>query len=69
MTKQQHIEQVTNRIDECDKSYSVYSKKYKISIFALIVLIVIAVAFVIGYFSIKEVLFVYDLVLIFCIVC
>ena len=67
MTKQQHIEQVTKRIDECDKSYSVYSKKYKISIFALIVLIVIAVAFVIGYFSLKEELFAYDWVLIFCI--
>lgn len=67
MTKQQHIEQVTNRIDECDKSYSVYSKKYKISIFALIVLIVIAVAFVIGYFSLKEELFAYDWVLIFCV--
>lgn len=67
MTKQQHIEQVTNRINVCNESYSIYNKKYKISIFALIVLLVIAVAFVIGYFSIKEELFVYDWVLIFCV--
>lgn len=67
MTKQQHIEQVSNRIDECETLYSKYKKKYNIGIISFIVLLIVAVAFFVVYITVKEELFVYDWVLLICV--
>ena len=67
MTKQQHIEQVSNRIDECETLYSNYKKKYNIGIISFIVLLIVAVAFFVVHITVKEELFVYDWVLLICV--
>lgn len=67
MTKQQHIEQVSNRIDECETLYSKYKNKYNIGIISFIVLLIVAVAFFVVYITVKEELFVYDWVLLICV--
>lgn len=67
MTKQQHIEQVTKRIDECENMYSMHKKKYNTSIISFIVLLILAVAFFVVYITVKEELFVYDWLLLVCI--
>lgn len=67
MTKQQHIEQASNRKDECETLYSKYKKKYNISIISFIVLLIVAVAFFVVYITVKEELFVYDWVFLICV--
>lgn len=67
LTKQQHIEQVSNRIDECETLYSNYKKKYNIGIISFIVLLIVAVAFFVVYITVKEELFAYDWVLLICV--
>ena len=67
MTKQQHIEQVTKRIDECENMYSMHKKKYNTSIISFMVLLILAVAFFVVYITVKEELFVYDWLLLICV--
>lgn len=67
MTKQQHIEQVSNRIDECETLYSNYKKKYNISIISFIILLLMAIAFFVVYIIVKEELFVFDWILLICV--
>lgn len=67
MTKQQHIEQVSNRIEECENLYSNYKKKYNIGIVSFIILLLVAVVFFVVYIVTKEELFVYDWVLLICV--
>ena len=67
MTKQQHIEQVTKRIDECENMYSMHKKKYNTSIIFFTVLLILAVAFFVVYITVKEELFVYDWLLLICV--
>lgn len=67
MTKQQHIEQVTKRINECENMYSMHKKKYNTSIISFTVLLILAVAFFVVYITVKEELFVYDWVLLICV--
>lgn len=64
MTKQQHIEQVSNRIEECENLYSSYKKKYSISIISFMVLLILMMIFFVVYIIVKEELFTYDLILI-----
>ena len=63
MTKQQHIEQVSNRIEECENLYCNYKKKYNISIISFMVLFMLVVVFFVVYIIVKKDLSVYDLIL------
>ena len=67
MTKQQHIEQVTKRIEECENLYSNYKKRYNISVTSFIVLLLMATAFFVVYIIVKEELFVFDWILLICV--
>ena len=67
MTKQQHIEQVTKRIDECENLYSRYKNRYNISVTSFIILLLMAIAFFVVYIIVKEELFVFDWILLICV--
>lgn len=67
MTKQQHIEQVTKRIDECENLYGRYKNKYNIGVISFIVLLLMATAFFVVYIIVKEELFVFDWILLICV--
>ena len=67
MTKQQHIEQVSNRIEECENLYSNYKKRYNISVISFIILLLMAIAFFVVYIIVKEELFVFDWILLICV--
>ena len=67
MTKQQHIEQVTKRIEECENLYSNYKKRYNISVTSFIILLLMAIAFFVVYIIVKEELFVFDWILLICV--
>lgn len=67
MTKQQHIEQVTKRIDECENLYSNYKKRYNIGLISFIILLLVAIAFFVVYITVEEELFVYDWILLICV--
>lgn len=63
MTKQQHIEQVSNRIEECKNLYCNYKKKYSISIISFLVLLTLVVTFFFVFIVVKRDLSIYDLIL------
>lgn len=63
MTKQQHIEQVSKRIEECENLYSNYKKKYNISIIFFMVLLILVVVLFVVYIIVKKDLSIYDLIL------
>ena len=63
MTKQQHIEQVSNRIEEYENLHSNYKKKYNISIIFFMVLLILVVVLFVVYIIVKKDLSIYDLIL------